>query len=1131
MAVRKWVVFFLSLASVSSAATIGNVVTLVGGASDIVLDEARNRLYLVNSSQDRVEVYSILQRRFLTSIRTDALPLAAAMSRSGKYLYVTCHNGSSLNAIDLDRSDVVSRVSLPAKPEGVAVGGDERVLITTIGTGPNNSQNTLLLYDPNAAASAPVSNVLITPPAPQPPQLPPLAGRIFLANRSQLLATRDGAKIIGVNAFNQSQRVVFVYDVPSAAVLRSRYVGDASTVLSLSPDGSKFMMGLRLFDTETLTVLAQMNAANAPFPLTTNLNTQGFNQVAQQFNLQQNQGGSTFAPDGSFVFGAFNIAPIQNPPARANVTQLFVCDPDNLLIYFGLQLPENLAGKMVAAPDGSAIYALSDSGFTVIPLAQLQQSPIAIPETTATLVANDQCGVTASLNTQQILVRNEGRGRMTASATLLQAIGLAPAGLGGATGPGGGIIGGGGRPVVVFPPQPGAGLPGTLPGGFGNVNTQQAQFLLSAPRVQVVNTPDGPQLSISFNPAAGRQPGTVYHDFLIQSPEAVNIPPMLRVFQNQRDPEARADVLPIPVNYSPNEGLVDIVMDTVRQRIYIANSGLNRVEVFDIRQKKFLAPIKVGQLPRALALTPDANTLYVANSGGESISIVDLNKMQAVGRVKFPPIPFNGNLPVITPSAIAATQRGLQIVMSDGTLWSVVGDEAIPRRISPAIQTNTVPAPRTMTATPNGEYALLLDGQGYAYLYDALMDEYVIRRQVVTAPIQGYYGPVAAGPRGRYYLVNGLILNEALTPIQSAGTVGVVTPGRGTTTVQNVVRPIPSVAAVNNTTVARFSLPARASANVQVTDTPTVELVDVNTGSTVLSAPALEGPISTVVGNQRVNTVGRSMVVDPAGSTAYVLTTSGLSIVPLERTTTRDRPAINRNGIVNYASYLPNLAPNTLASIFGVNLGSSATASSYPLPTILGGVCVTANNTPLPLLMTSPGQINLQIPPDFTATRYSIVVHDVENKVASAAQNITLTKYAPAVLVDPDGQPAIFHQNGGDPVTRDNPAKRDQPLVMYAVGLGPVKNAKIIAGQPSPADPPAEVDNVSVYFGDPRIKEAAIIVDWAGLVPNLVGLYQLNLRVPGAHISSRGAPLPVTVRVGGVDSPTDGPAVPKVWVE
>ena len=75
-----------------------------------------------------------------------------------------------------------------------------------------------------------------------------------------------------------------------------------------------------------------------------------------------------------------------------------------------------------------------------------------------------------------------------------------------------------------------------------------------------------------------------------------------------------------------------MVSDNNRQRLYIANSGLNRVEVFDTRANQFLAPIKVGQLPRSLALAPYGKLLYVANTGGESISIVDLDKGEVTER-------------------------------------------------------------------------------------------------------------------------------------------------------------------------------------------------------------------------------------------------------------------------------------------------------------------------------------------------------------------------------------------------------------------------------------------------------------------------------------------------------------------
>ena len=122
----KFLLLFFALLAQGFAATFGTVTPLTGGVVDIVLDVPRQRLYLVGVP-DKIEVYSIPQRRFLAPIRTDSFPLAAALSRDGKSLYVACHNSSSINIIDPDQLAVTSRVSLPAKPEGVAVGLDGRV--------------------------------------------------------------------------------------------------------------------------------------------------------------------------------------------------------------------------------------------------------------------------------------------------------------------------------------------------------------------------------------------------------------------------------------------------------------------------------------------------------------------------------------------------------------------------------------------------------------------------------------------------------------------------------------------------------------------------------------------------------------------------------------------------------------------------------------------------------------------------------------------------------------------------------------------------------------------------------------------------------------------------------------------
>ena len=1111
---------YLGLAALAAyPATLGRVVPVVGGAADIVLDEQRARLYLVNTNRNQVEVFSTRTGALQTAIPVEQQPLAADMSRSGKVLYVTAHSSSALVEIDLETLQVANRVSLPARPEGVAVGNDERVLISTVGTGQNNLFNVLLIYDPFATRSTPsISAVPVAPPPPANPLVPPAnLGRPALSNRSFLRASPDGRFIFGVNIPNTTARAVFVYEVASGSVLRSRTVTGVSTVLSVAPDASRFMAGLTLFDTETLAVLAQQNAANAPYPFAPGAN----------FNLQQNQGGSVFSPDGALLFSAFNFAPVTTPATRANVSQLMVNDPDNLLIHTALQMPENLAGEMVISSDGSVIYAISESGFVIVPVGAATANPVAKVENRVSFLANDQCGAAAEMRRGEVPVTNEGRGRLTISAQLLQQPQLGPGGIGGPGGPGGGLPGGG--VIIILPPlpgQPGQPLPPApvLPGG--QPTGQNAASVATAPSVRVMPNASGGNVQFTFNANAARGLGTVApHQFLIQSNEAVNIPATVTVFQNNRNTEAPGEIRPVDVGISPNERLVDLVMDGPRGRLYIANSAMNRVEVFDTRSRTYLSPVKVGQLPRSLGMSPDGQTLYVANSGSESISIVDLQTLENIGRVRFPATPFNANVALVSPQTIAAGQRGPLVMMNNGTIWRLVGNEAIPRRFNTAVlppnQQNQqiLPAPRTMASTPNGEFILVLAGNGFAYLYDSQQDDFIQGRQVVAAPITGYYGPVAAGSRGQYYIVNGLVLNASLTPTGSAGTVPGGTAGR----------PVAAVAAVGGNIYARYVQPFRANANAVVNDPPVVEIADVTTGFPMRVAPALEGPLSTPTGNQRANVDGRTMAVDPSGEFAYILSASGLSIVQLNVPPPVNRPAINPNGTVNLASYLPALPQGGLISIFGRNLGGSAVASSTPLPEIMGGTCVTVNNRPIPLLMTSPEHINAQLPPNLAPGRYPIVVRSVDSMTASLPQQITVARYAPAVFVDPpSAQAAIFHLDG-TPVTPQRPAKRDERLTLYAAGLGPPRGAILPAGVPAPAEPLMETEKVQVFFGDPRIGGSEMVVEWSGLVPGYIGLYQINLYVPWNR--HRGEALPVTLRIGNVQSPSEAPVLPFVAVE
>ena len=485
------------------------------------------------------------------------------------------------------------------------------------------------------------------------------------------------------------------------------------------------------------------------------------------------------------------------------------------------------------------------------------------------------------------------------------------------------------------------------------------------------------------------------------------------------------------------------------------------------------------------------------------------------------------------------------MITSAGNLWRIIGNNATPVRFNTSVipltqNAQTLPTPRTIAASPNGEVALALAGNGFAYLYDAMLDDFVQSRQVVTGQITGYYGPISVGPRGQYFLVNGLALNQSLSPMATAGSVnppaGGFPGGPGTLPgaiagAAQVNRPVASVSQIGLSQYARFVPPVVANANALATlqDAGSIEIVDVATGFTMRSAPTLERPLNTPVGNARANIPGRLMAVDAASNLAYLVTASGLSMIPLDVVPPAQRPVPNNNGTVNLGNQTTQISPNGLISISGRNLAKPGTGGNATLPTILGGACVTMDNRPLPLIMTSPEQINAQIPPASTTGRHQIVIRGLDTKIASNPINITVSKYAPAVLVDPDTkQPGIYHGEDGKPVTKDDPAKRDRPLTLYAMGLGVPKGARIDPGVPSPS-PAIATDKVQVFFGNPTIHGSEVIVDSSVLVPGIIGIYQLKLRVPGNHL--RGESLPVTLRIGGVNSPVTGALAPLVAVD
>jgi hypothetical protein len=307
-----------------------------------------------------------------------------------------------------------------------------------------------------------------------------------------------------------------------------------------------------------------------------------------------------------------------------------------------------------------------------------------------------------------------------------------------------------------------------------------------------------------------------------------------------------------------------------------------------------------------------------------------------------------------------------------------------------------------MLGTPDSRYILTLNGSGTAYLYDALADTYIGSRLLFTGTVQGYYGVVGAGPSGSFFLADGLILNPSLTVIGGSAQPGTTTttpspiPGGPpvTTVVNTGQRNVAASAALSTTTFLRLTTPVRQTITTVTRDDPrtTLEFVNLVTGEVTLAGVVPENPQVNVFGTTRFNINPRLMVVDSAGATAYAITLSGLSVISLTPTGANTRPAIapGSSGIVNSSDGTPDIKPGSFITISGQNLATAATADTIPPPTLLGGSCVTFGDVAVPLLITSGGQIQAQVPTTLPAGTQVVEVRSLATAQDSDPVTVTV---------------------------------------------------------------------------------------------------------------------------------------------
>jgi uncharacterized protein (TIGR03437 family) len=275
--------------------------------------------------------------------------------------------------------------------------------------------------------------------------------------------------------------------------------------------------------------------------------------------------------------------------------------------------------------------------------------------------------------------------------------------------------------------------------------------------------------------------------------------------------------------------------------------------------------------------------------------------------------------------------------------------------------------------------------------------------------------------------------------------------------------------------------------------------------------PVTDGVPATSVGLGAVAAV----TLDPAGNLYLVENNS--SRVRKVSASAPATPVIS--AALNGASFAATqmLTSGSLASLFGTALATgNVEASTIPLPFSLGGVSLTVQGIPAPLLFVSSGQINFQVPWTVQFGSADIVVS--VNGTVSAKFTATLggvspgifsaqSGAGPAIAINSDG--SLAAPSGSIPGFPTHPAKVGDTIIILGTGLGLVTPA-IASGAASSDTFRRTIITPAVLIGG-----SPATVSFSGLSPQFVGVNQLNVVVPNIPAGV----VPLQIEEAGIRTP------------
>jgi len=232
-------------------------------------------------------------------------------------------------------------------------------------------------------------------------------------------------------------------------------------------------------------------------------------------------------------------------------------------------------------------------------------------------------------------------------------------------------------------------------------------------------------------------------------------------------------------------------------------------------------------------------------------------------------------------------------------------------------------------------------------------------------------------------------------------------------------------------------------------------------------------------------------------------------------------PVIVPQTIVSSSNFKSgSVSPGELISIYGANLGPTTPVSasgSGNLPTSLAGTTVSFDGTAVPLFWVSSGLVQVETPVTLQPGQTTSIMVTSSFGTTSTAVTLPVVPARPGIFTVESGgtgQARAINQdgstNGNGTVTAsgaDKPAPPGSVIQLFASGLGTL-NPAVATGAPAPSSPLS----VATTLPTATIGNVAADVQYAGAAPTLVGLFQVNVKIPANASAGIAA---VTLNSGG----------------